>query len=267
MIKPHLSPNQQKCYLYDESFVITYAKDIPRNPVEAAIEVIDVVEVLRAVFEPTSADLRVGCFRKSDRQKNSKVDPPTLGWHIRSSDLPEEMKLIREFDYKEDNSSPDFKVSKLSKPVMIDWVKKALNQKCPYSETYDIAWSSLNFNTVRTRIFTEELLAGQEMMRAIHESRHGYYELEYPLLKENDQLWVYSPLPNSYRFSTFRIRVNHIDWQEIMELNIDVNWSWWTQEGFKERDVLLETIPQIEALGWDLEFFDDLDAAYVPREA
>ena len=38
------SPNQQICYVYDEPFAIAYKKDIPQNPIEAAIEVIDVVE-------------------------------------------------------------------------------------------------------------------------------------------------------------------------------------------------------------------------------
>ena len=52
-----------------------------------------------------------------------------------------------------------------------------------------------------------------------------------------------------------------------MGMTINVGWSWWTQAGFKERDVLMETISQIEALGWNLKFFDDLDEFYVPREA
>ena len=146
---------------------------------------------------------------------------------------------------------------------MVDWVKKALNQKCPNSEVYDLAWFSFDFNTVRTRIYSEELLVGQNTMKAIHE-RNGTYE--YPLVKEHQHLWVYSPVANLYLFPTFAIRVNHDDWDRSMELNIDVGWSWWTQEGFKERDVLLSTVPQIEALGWNLEFFDDLGAAQYPPE-
>ena len=267
MIKPHLSPNQQKCYIYDEPFTITYTKDIPRNPIEAAIEVIDVVEILQPVFEPTSADLKLGCARKEIFIKDTNADPPETGWHICRTNLPKKTEADREFGSVDPNKSPNFEVSTLSKPILVDWVKRAFNQKCPNPEAYDLAWFTFNFNTVRTKIFTEELLVGQSMMKAIYESPRSYLELEYPLLRENGQLWVYSPLTDLYRFSTFKIRVNHIDWQEIMQLNIYVGWSWWTQKGFQEREVLLNTIPQIEALGWDLEFFDDLDECYIPREA
>ena len=257
------SPNQQKCYIHWEPFTIIYSKDIPEDPLEAAIEVLDVLEVLRPIFEPTSADLRVGCMNQESRKGNSKVDPSTLGWHIRGSGLPPKAHVRRD-SYKESIASPCFEAATLSKPVLIDWVKKALNQKCPDPNIYQPAWFSFDFNTVRTRIFTEELLAGQEMMRATHD-RYGYYE--YPLVREKGQLWVYSPVIDLYLFPTFSISVNHDDWAGTMELKIKVGWTWWTQEGFKEREVLLKTIPQIEALGWDLEFFDDLEAAYVPREA
>lgn len=258
------SPNQQKCYINWEPFTIKYSKDIPKDPLEAATEVINVVEALRPIFEPTSADLILGCAEKESRQKDTNIDPSKIRWRIRSSDLPEEIKLRRECDYEEDNSSPDFEVATLSKPVLIDWIEKALDQKCPDPEVYDLAWFSFEFNTVKTRIFTEELLVEQSMMRATH-TRYGYYE--YPLVREQNQLWVYSPVMNLYLFPTFAISVDHDDWLETMELTISVGWSWWTQEGFKERDVLLNTLPQIEALGWELEFFSDLDKYYVPREA
>ena len=257
------SPNQQKCYINWEPFTITYSKDIPQDPIEAAIEVIDVLEILQPVFEPTSADIKLGCLNKKTRQKNSKVNPLSGGWYIRCVDLPKGADIRRE-GWAGKIDSPSFKVSKLSKPEMINWLRNAFNQKCPDPEVYELAWFEFKFNTVRTKIFTEELLVGKEMMRATH-TRYGYYE--YPLKRENGQLWVYSPVSDLFLFPTFRIKVNHIDWQEIMELNLYVGWTWWTQEGFKERDVLLKTIPQIEALGWNLEFFDNLDAFYIPREA
>ena len=259
------SSNQQKCYVHHEPFAITYVKDIPHNPIKAAIDVIDVVEILRPVFEITSADLRLGCARKGDHQWDIKINPPETGWHIRCSNLPKETQPAREFGSS--GFAPNFEVATLSKPILIDWVKKAFNQKCPNSEIYDLSWFEFDFNTVRTKIFTEELLVGQSMMKTIHERPRSCYESEYPLIEGNGQLWVYSPLADLRRFSAFKIYVNHIDWQEIMELNLYVGWSWWTQLGFKECDVLLKTIPQIEALGWDLEFFADLDAFYIPREA
>ena len=50
MMNQKLSLNQQKCHIYDESFIIAYSKDISQDPIEAAIKVIDVVEVLRPHF-------------------------------------------------------------------------------------------------------------------------------------------------------------------------------------------------------------------------
>lgn len=257
------SPNQQKCYIHWKPFTIKYSKDIPEDPIEAAIKVLDAVHVLQPVFEPTSADLRVGCLSKSNHQRNNQANPLENGWHIRSSNLPEKVEIDREFGSVDPNNSPNFEVPDLSKPAMIDWVKKALNQKCPDPEVYDLAWFDFNFNTVRTRILTEELLIGQEMMRAIHE-RYGYYE--YSLAREAGQLWVYSPHIDLYLFPTFAISVNHDDWDRTMRLKISVGWSWWTQEGFQEREVLIQTIPQIEALGWDLDFCSNWDKFYVPRE-
>ena len=258
-MKPHLSPNQRKCHIDRAYFPITYSKDIPHNPIEAAIEVIDVIEVLRSVFEPTSADLRLGCARKEDLKWDIKVPPLEAGWHIRRANLPLKASVRREFASVDPNSSPNFEAPLLSKPILVDWVKKAFNQKCPEPEVYELAWFEFDFNTVRTKIFTEELLVGQSTMKAIYDSYRGYYELEYPLVRENGQLWVYSPISDLFLFPTFGISVNHDDWQEIMELKIKVNWSWWTQFGFKEQEILFNTIPQIEALGWDLELIDDLD--------
>ena len=259
------SSNQQKCYVHDEPFAIAYRKAIPHDPIEAAIEVIDVVEVLRPVFEITSADLKLGCSRKKDCKKDTNIDPPETGWHIRCSNLPKETQPDREF--ASSGFAPNFEVATLSKPILIDWVKKAFDQKCPNSDVYELAWFEFDFNTVRTKIFTEELLVGQSVMKTIYEHPRSCYELEYPLRRENDQLWVYSPLTEPYRYSAFKIKVNHHDWAKLMVLDIEVGWTWWTQKGFKERDVLLKTISHIENLGWDLEFFDDLEAAYVPREA
>ena len=251
-MKPYISPEQQKCYVHDEPFVIVYEKAMPQDPIEAAIEVIDVLKVLRPVFEPTSADLKLGCSRKEDRKKDTNIDPPETGWHIRFFNLPKKTEAYREFGSS--GFAPDFEVATLSKPTLIDWVKKAFDQKCPNSNFYDLAWFEFNFNTVRAKIFTEELLVGQSMMKTIYETRHGVYNLDYPLVREQGQLWVYSPNTEWYRFSTFKIRVHHDDWAKLMTLDIEVGWSWWTQLGFKERDVLLETIPQIKALGWNLEF-------------
>lgn len=258
------SSNQQKCYVHNEPFVIAYKKAMCQDLIEAAIDVIDVVEVLRPVFEITSADLRLGCSRKDDRNKNTNVDPPETGWHIRRVNLPKETQPDREF--ASSGFAPNFEVEALSKPILVDWVKKAFNQKCPDTQNYDLSWFAFEFNSVRTRVFSEELLVGQSMMKTIYESHRGSYESEYLLIRENGQLWVYSPLVNLRRYSAFKIRVNHDDWAKLMMLDIDVGWSWWTQKGFRERDVLLKTIPRIEARGWDLEFFDDLDAFHIPRE-
>ena len=258
------SPNQQKCYINWEPFTIRYGKYIPESYLEAAMAVLDVVDVLRPVFEPTSADLKVGCIYKHERVLNPQTKPPSRGWHIRCSSLPKEADVNREFGYVDDNNSPNYEVPELSRQVLLDWIKKALNQKCPQPEVNDVAWFDLNFNTVRTKIFTSELLVGKEMMRATH-TRYGYYE--YPLMMQQEQLWVYSPIENLYLFPTFKLLAHNLEGYGGVEIKIKVGWSWWTQEGFKEREVLLKTIPQIENLGWDLEFFDDLEAAYVPREA
>lgn len=263
-MKKNLSPNQQICHIDRAYFPITYSKDIPRNPIEAAIEVINVIEVMRPVFEPTSADLFIGCARKDNRRKETNIYPPEAGWHIRCSNLPWEASVRREFASANLNRSPNFEAASLSKPILVDWVKKAFNQKSPNPKTHDLAWFEFDFNTIRTKIFTEELLAGQSTMKAIFDSHRGYYELEYPLVRENGQLWVYSPVADLFLFPTFSIRVNHDDWQEIMELRIKVNWSWWTQFGFKEQEILFSTIPQIEALGWDLELIDNLDDYQYP---
>ena len=264
MINQKLSLNQQKCYIHWEPFSILYGKYVPESPFEAAIAVLDVVEVLQPVFEPTSADLKVGCADKFNHRRNKKVNPPTVGWHIRSDNLPVEADVDREFNFVEEEHSPNFEVLQLSKLAVTDWVKKALNQKCPNPEVNEITWLELNFNTVRTKIFTEELLQGQSMMKATHD-RYGYYE--YPLVRENDQLWVYSPIELLYLFPTFKISAYNQEGSGGMELKVSVGWSWWTQFGFKEREILMDTLPQIEALGWDLDFFDNLDEFYIPREA
>ena len=255
-MKSYLSPEPQICYVHDESLGFLYEKDMSIDPIEAAIDVINVVEVLRPIFEVTSADLFMGCVGKNDRHKDASVDPPETGWHIRRTNLPKETQPDREFGSANPNITRTVEIATLSKPVLIDWVKKAFNQKCPDSKTYALSWFAFYFNTVRTKIFSEELLAGKSMMKAIYETRHGTYEFKYPLRREQGQLWVYSPDTDWYRFPTFRIKVDHDDWAGLVYLNIDINWSWWTEEGFKERDALLKIVPQIKDLGWQLKFFD-----------
>ena len=259
-----LSPNQQKCYVHWEPFTIRYGKYIPESYLEAAIAVLDVLDALQPIFEPTSADLKVGCIYKHERILNRQAKPSSRGWHIRCSGLPKKADVNREFGYVEDDNSPNYEVPELSRQVLLDWIKKALNQECPEPEVNDVAWFDLNFNTVRTKIYTEKLLIGQEMMSAIHD-RYGTYK--HPLVREGEKLLVYSPIENLYLFPTFKLLAHNLEGYGGVEIKIKVGWSWWTQEGFKEREILMQTIPQIEALGWDLEFFDDLEAAYIPREA
>ena len=78
-MKSYLSPEQQICYIYDESWGFLYEKDISIDPIEAAIEIIDVVEALQPIFEPTSADLRLGCAKKEDSQWDIKINAPETG--------------------------------------------------------------------------------------------------------------------------------------------------------------------------------------------
>ena len=199
--KPSL--NQQKCRVHLEPFAIAYKKAMPQDPIEAAIDVIDVVEVLRPVFEITSADLRLGCSKKEDRKKDTNVEPRETGWHIRCSNVPKETQPDREF--ASSGFAPNFEVATLSKPTdLIDAIKHAI-------EKVDAAEGGTIESTVRVDLPPEGYIAVSSNNLERHFGR-GYryteiqtslrtrtttYRGEGDLLEDIREYLEYGQIPNS----------------------------------------------------------------------
>lgn len=121
---------------------------------EWASNVMDVVDELKDVFQPLSADLIIRCRDKKIKWCDKSLKPPFPTWFICEYPIPESVILESWF------INPQIsQVRELSRKALMDWIEKALQQDCGNPETHEPGWYTLFINAVRARIFDQKSIS------------------------------------------------------------------------------------------------------------
>jgi hypothetical protein len=235
------------CYLHDFPGLGLSLKFLSpgeySSEMEWAANVIDVIDELRTVIQPLSADLLIGCRDKNIRWQDTSVDPPFPCWFIHKSGLPETVVV------RPGLTNPQiFPAPELNRETLMAWIEKALRQECPCSETHEISWYGLYINAVRAKIFNEENFRRSQSFRL--ETDRGEYK--FPLERRKDGLWVYSPIKEFKTEPSFNLLI--MNREGALAIDINIHWSLWTQSGSANHEALRQALLRIISKGWELTY-------------
>lgn len=208
-----------------------------------AAEALNAVDELRTVVDPLSAALQLGCRDKNRYRQDWDVAPPYPTWFIRESSVPEGIIIKQGVVNPQLSQAP-----KLTREILTAWIENAFQQQCPCIDTHDVAWYDLYFDAVRARIYNEKNF--EERSTFVIKKSQGKFEI--PILKENNDLWVYSPVESLRTEPSIKYIIGNEE--GALSLRISVHWSWWTETSPEDKNALQQAILRIIALGWKLEY-------------
>ena len=207
--------------------------------------VMDAMNELSHIFQPLTADLCLSCYHKDSGFEDWDVEPTKPFWQLRESNIPEKVYTS---EYLIKTIFND--VTEINKKSVVNWVENALKQESPRPDIDTVNIETLNFRTVRARIINEKPFRGKDTFVVDH-FRVGRYK--YPLRRIDEELWVYSPLPETYTKPAFRVRTD----RSAGTFALDIYWNWWTSISLKDKDTLEQAMLNLISKGqWQLHFLD-----------
>jgi hypothetical protein len=212
-----------------------------KDALRAALEVLDVVDELRNLFEPLSADLIIHSRDKARKWPDENLRPPFPTWYIHASPVPETVILEPCF------TNPQItQVTELSREVLVKWIENALYQNRHLPETHEPRWRTFFITAVRARIFDEANISDPSTFYV----NITVADLRYPLEKKQNEYWVYAPIQYYETQSPLGLQVTNTEGS--LHITIPVNWSLWSTPGTAENTALRQALSRIANQGWDL---------------
>ena len=212
--------------------------------------VMDVMDKLKDVFVPLTADLLLYCYYKDGGSEDWDVEPSKPSWHLREFDIPKKIYAAPGFNQK---IAPTVisEVPKLNKESVVAWVDNALKQESPQPDRYTVDVDSLDFRTVRAKILNDRQFKRRDTF-VVDYFRMGTYE--FPLKRINGELWVYSPLPEVFTKPSFKVRTNRY----TGAFDIKIFWNWWTKTSSEDVSALEQALINVINTGlWKLKFISE----------
>ena len=229
---------------HGEAFSLKYSGKKYGNGAGWASVVMDAMYELKDIFRPVTADLLLCCYYKNNWFEDWDINPTQPAWHLQT-DIPKNI-----YDIPAWKKAIENKTQQINKETLTTWVENALNQESPRPDTHIVEINSLDFRAVRARIFDEKPFEGRNTFVVDH-FRMGKYE--YPLRRIDDELWVYSPIPEVFSKPAFHVRTNF----DMSTMRIYLYWNWWTKNS-PEKEALEEAMLNIINTGqWKLFFLDE----------
>ena len=240
------STNQTDCQdRPGEAFALKYSRiGESISTIEWASIVMDAMYQLRDIFRPVTADLLLGCYYKNNKFEDWDVEPTKPAWHLKT-DIPKNI-----YDIPAWKKAIVSETQQINQEALIPWIKNALDQESPRPDTHIVDVESLYFRAVRARIINEKPFEGRDTFVVDH-FRMGKYE--YPWRRIDDELWVYSPIPEVFSKPAFNVRTDRY----AGTISIDIYWNWWTKNS-PEKEALEQAMLNIINTGqWKLFFLDE----------
>lgn len=235
------------CFLHDfpgrEIGLSLLSPEEQKEDLQWAANVMDVLDELRTVIQPLSADMMVGCRDRNLSLLDRSVKPPVPHWFIRSSSLPTGVIVKPGLINARVSQAPE-----LSEKTLMDWIQEALQQECPYAKTHQICWHHLYIDATRARIADEVPFANRQSF--VLDTDRGKFE--FPLERRNDGLWVYGPIDELFTEPPFNLSVTNEEATGALSIHMLLHWSLWTQPDSANYAALRQALLQIVAKGWEL---------------
>jgi hypothetical protein len=233
------------CYMYDfPGRCLSLGYPPQGSSLEDVAFILDAMDELGDVIMPLCASLSLKCYKKATGWRDNQIQPYRPYHQIYESSVPEGIVVKLSSD-----KSISTTTENLSRNTIYSWIEDALGQPSPEPDTHYLEVTQLNFQAVRAKIHDQSRLKNQKFMTVEHDRRGDF---KFPLKERDDGLWVYSPIEELETEPSFTIRSG-----ETAKIEIDIHWSWWTEESLKDRNVLEAAILRIIARGWTLEYLNE----------
>ena len=211
--------------------------------------VIDVMNQLKDVFVPLTADVLLHCCYKDNGIEDWDIQPSQPAWHLRELNIPKNVYAAPGLGFNQKIAPTVIsEVPQINKESVVAWVGNALKQKSPRPDIDFVDVSLLDFHTVRAKILNDRQFQGRDTF-VVDYFRMGRYE--FPLRRINGELWVYSPLPEVFTKPSFKVRTNCYSGT----FKIDIFWYWWTKTSPEDIQALEQALINVINTGlWKLKF-------------
>ena len=236
------------CYLWegDKQIGLYYLEEEDLSAVEEVNRCLKALGELESIVQPLSVEF-VAVYRHQKRLNFSyKFMPEVPYWHWEISSIPPE--IVTEGFYPD--GAKIIPVKNITTKDLSKWITEPLKQKSPDSE-YDVWWSEINLRASRARIINPTVID------EIRRMKRDYYlvdtpigELRYPLVKQDNSLWVCGPHERYTGYPPMTIKILTDGGRH--DLDFSISWTVWYDESSPEYFCFYQAIQRIIAQGWQL---------------
>ena len=238
------------CQLWegDKQISLYYLREEDPTPAEEVRRCLKALKELEPVVQPLSVEFGVKYrHKKTLALKRDYRDRPKFPyWHWEISSVPPDI-VTEGFHFGGAKVIPvkDITTKDLSK-----WIVEPLQQKSP-DPKYDVWWSEINICATKARIINPTVI---DEIRCV---KRDYYlvktaigELRYPLVRQDNSLWVCGPHERYRGYPPMTITILTLSGRH--DINFFIPWTVWYDEYSPEYFCFYQAIQRIIAQGWQL---------------
>ena len=230
----------------EAQFTLTYDEEEDLSPIKEVHRCLLALKELKPVVQPLSVEFVVKCRHLKRLAFSYEIMPEFPYWNWEISSVPSQ--IITEGFYP--SGAKVTQVENITTEELSKWIVEPLKQKPPDPE-YNIWWSEINICATRAKIINPTVI---DEIRCV--KRDCYLvdtligELKYPLVKQDNSLWVYSPQKPYKTYPTMTISI--ISYGGTHGIKFSIPWTVWYDESSPEYFCFYQAIQRIIAQGWQL---------------
>lgn len=222
---------------------LNYVEEKDLSAVEEVHRCLKALKELEPIVQPLSVEFVVKYRHKKTLalKRDLKDFPKFPYWHWEISSVPPE--IITQGLYF--GGAKVIPVKDITTEDLSKWIEKPLQQKSSDPEC-NVWWSEINIYAVRARIINEIGFADRDYYLL----KTAIDEYKYPIIRDNNGLWVYGPQEPYRSYPPMTITI--LTTVGRHDINFDIAWTAWYNEYSPEYYYFYQAIQRIIAQGWQL---------------
>lgn len=230
----------------EAQFTLYYLEEEDLNSIKEIYRCLVALKELEPFVQPLSIEFLVKCRHQKTLAYSYEIMPPFPYWHWEISSVPPE--IVTEGFYPD--GAKVIPVKNINSENLKKWVQKPLQQESP-DPKYDVWWSEINICATKARIINPAII---DEIRCV---KRNYYlvdtpigELRYPLVKQDNSLWVCGPHERYTGYPPMTIRILTLSGRH--DIKFSIPWTVWYDEYSPEYYYFYRAVQRIIAQGWQL---------------
>lgn len=214
-----------------------YRNVMAESDVSGFATALDAVDVLRAGWEPLSAEAVVTCM---DPESAKDVRPAKPHWLLCRAALPSGI-IVQSVMINPVRAQAE----SLSRPILEGWLGGALADCGCQKPEWKPEWRQLRFDACRARVGPRQWRANQDVVRL----RTDAGVLTAPLERDAQGTWLSGPRDPAFDQPALVVDIQQ-RW-EALTLTLAVNFSYWLDDSEPATAEFKAALARLEEMGWE----------------